>query len=194
MALTDEAQDLLFREARTANAFTNEPVSAAEIEAVYELTKYGPTAANTQPLRITLLQSDAAKARLLPHMSDGNRAKTAAAPLTAVLAADTDFHEHLPRVFPHKPGMKDTLTDPTGRTSMATFNAGLQIGYFIVGVRAAGLAVGPMAGFDKEGVDREFFADRSWKSLVVANIGHPAEDAWFDRLPRLAYDEAVEVL
>ncbi|HCO03444.1 MAG TPA: nitroreductase family protein, partial [Actinobacteria bacterium] len=106
LTLSPEAQDLLFREARTANAFTDEPVTDEQMAAIYDLVKYGPTAMNTQPLRILLVREDA-RERLLKHMSDGNRDKTASAPLVAVLAADTDFHEHLHRTFPHFPGAKD---------------------------------------------------------------------------------------
>jgi 3-hydroxypropanoate dehydrogenase len=190
LTLSPEAQDLLFREARTANAFTDEPVTDEQMAAIYDLVKYGPTAMNTQPLRILLVREDA-RERLLKHMSDGNRDKTASAPLVAVLAADTDFHEHLHRTFPHFPGAKDAFADDTTREAQAKFNATLQIGYFLLGVRAAGLAAGPMGGFDRDGVDEEFFAGTSLRSLLVVNIGHPAENAWFDRLPRLEQDEVI---
>ena len=111
-------------------------------------------------------------------------------PLVAILAADTGFHEHLPRLFPHRPGLTDQLAaDPTGRAAQARFNAALQIGYLIVGIRAAGLAAGPMAGFDPVGLDAEFFPDGRLRSLLVINIGHPGPHAWVDRLPRLTHDE-----
>ena len=129
--------------------------------------------------------------RLLKHMSDGNRDKTASAPLVAVLAADTEFHEHLPRTFPHFPGAKDLFADDQAREQAARFNATLQAGYFFLGIRAAGLAAGPMGGFDAAGIDAEFFEGTGWKSLVVVNIGRPGENAWFDRLPRLEQDEVV---
>lgn len=194
LALSEDAQNLLFRDARSANSFTDEPVSTDRIDAIYELMKFGPTAMNNQPLRLLLVQSDEARARLAPHMGEGNRAKTLSAPLVAVLAADTDFHDRLPEHFPHFPEARDMFAGKDEfRTDQATFNAALQIGYFIVGVRAAGLAAGPMAGFDKAGIDAEFFADSAWKSQLVVNIGHPAEDAWLDRLPRLAVRDAVKV-
>lgn len=191
LTLSTEAQDLLFREARTANTFTDEPVSDEQIAAIYDLVKYAPTAMNTQPLRIVLIRQGEARERLLKHMADGNRDKTANAPLVAVLAADTDFHEHLPTTFPHFPGAKDLFSDDAGREQAAKFNATLQAGYFFLGVRAAGLAAGPMGGFDADGIDREFFAGQNLKSLVVVNIGRPAENAWFDRLPRLEHDQVV---
>ena len=191
LALSPDAQDLLFRDARTANAFSDEPVSDEQVAAIYDLVKYAPTAMNSQPLRIVLVRSDDARATLLKHMGGGNRDKTESAPLVAVLAADADFHEHLPRTFPHFPGAKDMFADDAAREQAARFNAGLQVGYFILGVRAAGLAAGPMTGFDAAGLDADLFEGTGLKSVVVVNIGHPAENAWFDRLPRLEQDEAV---
>ena len=191
VALSPEAQDLIFREARTANTFTDEPVSDEQVAALYDLVKYAPTAMNAQPLRVLLVREGEARGRLLKHMADGNRDKTESAPLVAVLAADTDFHEHLERTFPHFPGAKAAFADDEMRAGAATFNASLQIGYFLLGVRAVGLAAGPMAGFDAEGLDREFFEGTAMRSLLVVNIGRPGANAWFDRLPRLDYDEVV---
>ncbi len=191
MMLSPEAQDLLFREARTANTFTDEPVTDEQVAAIYDLVKYAPTAMNTQPLRILLVRGGQTRERLLKHMADGNRDKTANAPLVAVLAADTDFHDHLGRTFPHFPGARDLFADDAAREQAAKFNAGLQIGYFLLGVRAVGLAAGPMGGFDAAGLDEEFFAGRHLKSLLVVNLGRPGENAWHDRLPRLGHDEVV---
>jgi 3-hydroxypropanoate dehydrogenase len=198
-ALDRTAQDLLFRAARTANTFTNEPVTDDQVRAVIDLVRYGPTALNAQPLRIVLLRTEASRQRLVPHLSEGNRAKTASAPLAAILAADTGFHEHLPVVFPHRPEARDWFTgaDPgtaARREAQARFNAALQIGYLIIGIRAAGLAAGPMAGFTTDGVDTEFFPDGRLRSLLVLNIGRPGPEAWHDRLPRLAHDDIVSTL
>lgn len=193
--LSDDAQDLLFRAARTANSFSSEPVDDEQIRAIYDLVKWGPTSMNQQPLRIALVRSDEGKQRLLPHLSEGNRAKTESAPLVAVLSADTDFHENLPKVFPHKPDAKDMWAgDDEFRAEHAKLNGTLQVGYFILGVRAAGLAAGPMTGFDAAGINAEFFPDGREKVLVVVNIGKPGENPWFDRLPRLDYDEVVTTL
>ncbi|MGW4152460.1 malonic semialdehyde reductase [Micromonospora chersina] len=195
LALDRAAQDLLFRAARTANAFTDEPVDEEQVQAIHDLVRHGPTAMNAQPLRVLLLRSAAARARLLPYLSSGNRDKTASAPLTAVLAADVDWHDRLPELFPHRPGARDWFTgDPAGREAQARFNAALQIGYLLVGVRAAGLAAGPMAGFDAAGVEREFFPDGRHRVLLLMNIGRPAPDAWRERLPRLDYAEVVDTL
>ncbi|KHL18581.1 3-hydroxypropanoate dehydrogenase [Mumia flava] len=195
LALAPAAQDLLFREARTANTFSDEPVTPDEIRAVYDLVKYGPTAMNSQPLRITLVSSDEARSRLLPLMAEGNRAKTASAPLVAILSSDSDFHEHFPTTFPHKPDAREMFAGMgEARAPMAELNTGLQIGYFIVGVRAAGLYAGPMTGFDAAGVDAEFLAGTSQRSRVIVNIGHPGADAYLDRLPRLEAEHVITVL
>jgi 3-hydroxypropanoate dehydrogenase len=191
LILSSDAQDLLFREASTANSFSDEPVTDEQIEAIYDLVKYAPTAMNTQPLRIVLVRDDAPRARLLKHMSEGNREKTASAPLVAILAADTDFHENLVRTFPHFAGARDVFADDAAREQAARFNATLQIGYFLLGVRAAGLAAGPMGGFDAQGIEEEFFEGTSLKALLVVNIGKPGDNPWYDRLPRLSHDEVV---
>ncbi|MEV8098782.1 malonic semialdehyde reductase [Kitasatospora sp. NPDC085879] len=192
LALDAAAQDLLFREARTANTFADEPVSDEQVRAIYDLVKFGPTAFNQQPLRIVLVRTDEGRERLLQHMAEGNRAKTATAPLVAILAQDNEFHEELPTQLPHFPQAKDMFfSERPVREASATLNGALQAAYFIIGVRAAGLAAGPMTGFDAAGLNKEFFADGDHSVLAVVNIGKPGEDAWFPRAPRLEYDEVV---
>ncbi|WP_406006987.1 malonic semialdehyde reductase [Streptomyces sp. NBC_00637] len=191
LVLDATAQDLLFREARTANTFTDEPVTDEQVQAIYDLVKYGPTAFNQTPLRITLVRSPEARERLVQHMAEGNQAKTAAAPLVAILSADNEFHEELPTLFPAFPQAKDLFfsTRPA-REGAAALNAALQAAYFIIGIRAAGLAAGPMTGVDLEGVRKEFLDD-DHTPLMVVNIGKPGEGASYPRSPRLAYDEVV---
>ncbi|GLW68941.1 putative NADH dehydrogenase/NAD(P)H nitroreductase [Kitasatospora phosalacinea] len=192
LALDAAAQDLLFREARTANTFSDEPVSDEQVQAIYDLVKYGPTAFNQQPLRIVLVRSEEGRARLVQHMAEGNQAKTSAAPLVAILAVDNEFHEELPTQLPHFPQAKDLFfSERPVREASAVLNGALQAAYFIIGVRAAGLAAGPMTGFNPEGINKEFFGDGEHSVLAVVNIGKPGEDAWFPRSPRLAYDEVV---
>ncbi|MCX4770119.1 malonic semialdehyde reductase [Streptomyces sp. NBC_01260] len=194
LALDPAAQDLLFREARTANTFTDEPVTEEQIQAIYDLVKYGPTAFNQSPLRVILVRSDDARARLVAHMAEGNQAKTSTAPLVAILAADNEFHEELPALLPHFPQAKDAFfSERPVRESAAALNAALQAAYFIIGVRAAGLAAGPMTGLDAAGIEKEFL-DGDHSLLMVINIGKPGEDAWFPRLPRLAYDEVIKTV
>ncbi|MEU0846014.1 malonic semialdehyde reductase [Streptomyces sp. NPDC005962] len=191
LALDPAAQDLLFREAHTANTFTDEPVSEEQVQAIYDLVKYAPTAFNQSPLRIVLVRSAEARERLVPHMAEGNQPKTASAPLVAILAADNEFHEELPALFPHAPQIKDVFFSERGtREQAAALNASLQAGYFIVGVRAAGLAAGPMTGYDPSGVQKEFLDDNH-TPLMVINIGKPGEDASKPRSPRLDYDQVV---
>lgn len=183
------AADLMFREARTAYRFTDQPVTAAELDRVHDLMTFLPTAMNTQPLRVLLLTTDEQKARLLPHLAEGNRPKSSSAPVVAVLAADTQFHEHLPRLLPHLPTAREMFLDDAKREQAARFNASLQAGYFILAVRAAGLDAGPMGGFDTTGVDRDLLGDGPLKSFLVVNIGHAAPDGTFPRSPRLSRDE-----
>ncbi|WP_158889759.1 malonic semialdehyde reductase [Amycolatopsis anabasis] len=194
LELPHDVQDLLFREARTANTFSSEPVTDEQLQAIYDLVKWAPTSMNIQPLRAVVIRSDEAKQRLLPLMAEGNRAKTATAPVTVILAADTEFHENFEKTFPHKPEAREYFAEDGPRAEAAKFNALLQVGYFIIGIRAAGLAAGPMIGFDNAGIEREFFGGKPWKSLVVINIGKPGENPWFGRLPRLDYDEVVETV
>jgi 3-hydroxypropanoate dehydrogenase len=190
--LDDAGKDLLFTAARTANTFADTPVSDAELAAIWDLAKWAPTAANTQPLRVLYVRPGEGRDRLVKHMSEGNRAKTQSAPAVAVLAVDSRFHEHIPTLLPFRPELKDVFeANQEMATETGAFNATLQAAYFLLSVRAHGLAAGPMAGFDKAGVDAEFFGDGRWSSILVVNIGHPGPDAWFDRLPRLGHDEVV---
>jgi 3-hydroxypropanoate dehydrogenase len=192
-ALEPAARELLFTAARTANTFSDEPITDEQLRAITDLAKWPPTMANTNPLRILFVRTPEGKDRLGPLMSDGNRAKTLTAPAVAVLAVDIDFHDKIPELLPFRPELRENFVDDAAnRERLATFNGALQTGYFILAVRAAGLAAGPMLGFDGSGIDREFFADRSWKTILVVNIGKPGPDPWFDRLPRLAHEDYVE--
>ncbi|KUJ36954.1 malonic semialdehyde reductase [Streptomyces sp. NPDC093228] len=190
LQLDPAAQNLLFRDAHTANTFTDEPVTEEQVRAVYDLVKYAPTAYNQQPLRVVLVRTPESRERLVGHMTANNAPKTAAAPLVAILAADNEFHEELPDQFPVFPEAKDLVFgERPVREQSATLNAALQIGYFILGVRAAGLAAGPMTGFDAAGIEKDFFPDGDHSVLVVVNIGKPGENASYPRGPRLDYDE-----
>ncbi len=152
--LDDAGRAVLFTEARTANTFAPTPVTDAELREIWDLAKWPPTAANTQPLRVLYVRSAEGRARLVEHMNDGNKAKTATAPAVAVLAVDSRFHEHIPAVLPYKPELKEAFeTDEAMRGTIGRFSGALQAGYFIMAVRAHGLAAGPMGGFDR-GRDR----------------------------------------
>lgn len=193
LAVADEVADLLFREARSSSPFTDDEVSDGEIAAVYDLVRWGPTAFNTVPLRLLVVRTPPARARLAAHMAEGNRDRVLAAPLSLVVAADTRFHTHMPVLMPPAAGMADSLEgDPGTRERMARTNATLQAGYLLVGLRAAGLAVTPMSGMDADGIDAEFFADNGWKALMVFNVGRPqGSDALYPRGARLRYGQAA---
>lgn len=192
--ISDDALAQLFHDAHTAYSFTGASVTDEQLAAIYDLVRLAPTAMNTQPLRITFLRSAEAKARLLPHLGAGNRPKSESAPVVAILAADTDFHEHLPRMFPQAPQAKDRFADATARSAAARFNAAIQTGYFILAARAVGLDAGPMGGIDTAGIDAEFFAGTPLRTLLVVNLGVVADGGNFPRNPRLEHHEAVTVL
>lgn len=191
-ALDDRAKSVLFSGARTANSFAPTPVTDEELAAIWEEARWAPTAANSQPVRILYIRTADGRRRLIPHLDEGNRDKTRSAPATAILALDTEFHQRLPELLPFRPEMRDIFAaDDQLRSRTGQFNAALQAGYFILAVRAAGLAAGPMAGFDNNGVDTEFFGGTTWRSVLVVNIGHPGPNPWFERLPRLDPQEAI---
>ncbi|MEU9349888.1 malonic semialdehyde reductase [Streptomyces griseoloalbus] len=195
LVLDATAQDLLFRQAHTVDRFTDEPVSDETVRAIHDLVRHGPTAFNQQPLRMCLLRSPESRTRLAEHLSRSNREKTVRAPLTALLAVDNEFQRRLPDQFPQFPQAADLFSGNRSlRERSALFNGALQAAYFIIGIRAAGLAAGPMSGFDADGVNRAFFPDGHWSALLVVNIGRPAESGPRPRGPRLAYDEMCTTL
>jgi len=191
--LDETGRATLFTAARTVNNFAPTPVTDEELRAIWDLARWSPSAANSQPLRVLFVRTEEGKARLLPHLAEGNRPKTEKAPVAAVLAHDVDFHQHLPRVFPmNGEAMRAGLgQDEEARAGMSSYSAALQTGVFLLAVRAVGLAAGPMNGFDHAGVDAEFFAGTNWRSQLVVNIGHPGVDPYFDRLPRLEDEEVL---
>lgn len=192
LEITTEDADRLFTTARTANHFTDEPVTAEQKHTIYELTKMGPTAFNSQPLRITWVESPEARERLVQHMSGGNQEKTRNAPLTAILSFDENWHTRFPDFLPAAPqlqGMYDENAEL--RMSSGTANAHIQVGYFIIAARAAGLAVGPMTGFDAPAVDREFFEGTGKRSIVAVNLGRPQAPG-YERNPRFAAEDVTE--
>jgi 3-hydroxypropanoate dehydrogenase len=193
--ISDEALDVLFRNARTHTGFLDKPVTDDVLRAAYDLSKWGPTSANTMPMRIIFVKSAAAKERLKPILDQGNVEKTMAAPVTAIFADDLKFYEHIPKLFPVYPAMKDLFTKPESaeRAKIHAFrNATLQAGYFIIAARAVGLDCGPMSGFDNAKLDKEFFPDGRLKSNFIMNIGYGDDAKLRPRLPRLEFDEACK--
>ena len=194
-AIPESAIATLFTDAHTTYAFDGKPLPRALLEEIVELTKLGPTAMNTHPLRV-LFVSGESKDRLIPHIAEFNRPKSASASVVAVLAVDNDFHEQMHRTTPHMPNAKDNFADDVKRQAFARDNAFIQVGYFIEAARALGLDVGPMSGIDRAGIDAEFFAGTSWRSLIVANLGYAAstEKAQRPRAERLRVDELAAFL
>ena len=195
--IDEHALDTLFRSARTANGFTPEPVTDAQLHAIIDLMKMGPTTSNSLPARFVFLRSRAAKERLRPALSAGNLDKTMAAPVTAIIAYDCEFHEHLPRLFPHNQAAKswfDGEAKRAGRETAAFRNGSLQGGYFILAARAVGLDCGPMSGFDNALVDAEFFPGGRVRSNFLCNLGVADHSKTFPRNPRFAFDEICQVL
>lgn len=188
-ALDAAGRAALFTAARTASSFTPIPVGDAMLRSVWDLAKWPPTAANIQPLRVSWVRTPEGRERLMRHVHQGNHEKVASAPVTAVLAADTRFHEYTARTLPYFLELQEVYeADPARREDAAQFNASLQIGYFVLAVRAHGLVAGPLGGFDPVGLDADFFPEGRWRSLLLVNVGHPGENAWGDRLPRLDQD------
>ena len=194
LPLADTALDQLFTAARTRNAWSDRPVSEVLIRRLYDLTKFGPTAVNNTPARFVFVTSPEAKARLVPLMSEGNQAKTAQAPVAVIIGYDMEFHETLPRLFPHAPGARDWFADEAGRRESAFRNSSLQGGYFLIAARALGLDVGPMSGFDAEGVKAEFFAGTAVEPNFIVNLGYGTDENLFPRSPRFSFEEAAQIL
>jgi 3-hydroxypropanoate dehydrogenase len=192
--LPDACLDQLFYEARTHNAWLDKDVPDALLHAVVDLAKLGPTSANSSPARFLFVKSREAKERLAPHLSEGNRDKTMKAPVCAIVGYDLDFHEHLPKLFPHTnakswfAGMDKKILDTAFR------NGTLQGAYLIMAARALGLDCGPMSGFDNAGVDRDFFAGTKIKSNFLCNLGYGDASVLFPRSPRFSFDEMARIL
>ncbi|PPU93788.1 malonic semialdehyde reductase [Xanthomonas albilineans] len=192
-ALHAAALDQLFRTARTQNAFLDKPVDEATLRALYDLVKWGPTGANGSPARFVFVTSPQGKEKLKPALSEGNLAKTLAAPVTVIVAHDEDFHEKLPYLFPHTDA-KSWFDGPReGRSEVAFRNGSLQGAYLILAARALGLDAGPMSGFDNAKVDAAFFAGTTIKSNFLVNLGHGDPKGLHPRLPRLSFDEAARI-
>jgi 3-hydroxypropanoate dehydrogenase len=192
-AVDDRALRTLFLDARTANGFLPVPVPHALLEQIVTLAELGPTAGNALPLRVVFVESAEGKARLLPAVHAGNIDKTTAAPVTAIIAADLRFYEHLPRLFPHKDFRSVFAAEENAQMTreFAKMNATLQGAYLMLAARALGLDAGPMGGFDHAQVDAEFFPDGTLSSLWLVNMGYGDDTQLFDRNPRLTFEEVA---
>ncbi|WP_454886783.1 malonic semialdehyde reductase [Sphingomonas oryzagri] len=192
--LDDAGLDLIFRAARSYNGYSADPVSDADLRAIYDLAKMGPTAANQQPMRIVWVKSAEAKQTLSSLVSANNEAKVLGAPVTAIIGMDHDFPKTLAKVFPHANAKAWFEGNQPLIESSAFRNSSLQGAYLILAARALGFDVGPMSGFDNDKVDEAFFADTNIKSNFIATIGHGDPASIFDRLPRLDFDETNSIV
>jgi nitroreductase len=191
--LGDAALDLLFRDARTYYTWDSTPVTEAELRALHDLVKLGPTSANTSPARYVFCASPEARARLAECVSATNKAKVLAAPVTAVIGFDLDFAARMPELFPHM-DVRPWFSDPAVARETAFRNSSLQAGYFIMAARALGWDTGPMSGFDKAAVDAAFWAGTSIETNLIVSIGKGTPEMMWPRLPRLAFEDVATLL
>ena len=192
--LSDAALDILFRTARSYDAFTPDPVTDEQLRAIHEIMKHGPTTSNSQPQRIVFLRSAEAKQRLAPALSNANRGKTLAAPVVAIFAYDLNFPDYLDRFY-HVAGAKHWYVRTAElRQETALRNATLQAAYFMLAARATGLDCGPMSGFDNAKVDAEFFPDGPFKSNFLCNLGKGDAGKLAPANPRFEFDEVCRII
>ncbi len=195
MKIDQAALDQLFFNARTANGFTDKPVSLDLIKEVYDIARMGATSMNTQPTRYVILTTPEAKARLLPALSPGNLEKTKLAPVSVIVATDTQFFEHMPTLFPNNAGAKALFEGNAALAQgTATRNGTLGGAYFMMAARAVGLDCGPMSGVDLAKVNAEFFPDGRYAANFLINLGYGDNSKLFNRNPRLTFEQTCTVL
>lgn len=193
MRIDDAGLDLLFRTARTQNGWLPKPVPEALLREIYDLTKMGPTSANCSPLRVVFVASEAGRQKLAPALSAGNLDKTMQAPVTAILAHDLAFYEHLPRLFPHNQTARSWFEGKPHAEATAFRNSSLQAAYFMLAARAVGLDCGPMSGFDAAKVDAAFFPEGRVRTNMLCALGYGDPAKVFARSPRFEFDEVCRI-
>ncbi|MGC6475953.1 MAG: malonic semialdehyde reductase [Parvibaculales bacterium] len=192
--LDEKSLEVLFTKARSQNGWLDMPVSDETLRDLYDVWKYGPTSANCSPARIVYVRSAAGKARLAQHLIPDNKEKTLAAPVCAVIGHHRQFYDRIPELFPHNPEAREWFSnDAAAAAATAMRNGTLQAAYMMIAARAFGLDVGPMSGFDMAGMEQEFFPDGDVEINFICTIGRGDPDKLFDRLPRLAFEDACEL-
>lgn len=191
--LSSEALDQLFFTARTHNKWQDKDIPEALLRELVDTMKWPPTSANCSPARVVFVKSRAAKERLKPHLMEGNVEKTMAAPVTAIIATDYKFYEHLPKLFPHVDARPWFTWSKEFSDTAAFRNGSLQGGYFILAARSLGLDCGPMSGFNNQAIDAEFFAGTDIKSNFLCNLGYGDPAGLFPRSPRFSFDEIARI-
>ena len=190
-----KSKNLIFKEARTHNDWLDKDISNDILMEIFDLMKWGPTSANCSPARIIFVKSKVSKDRLLPFVIESNLEKTKSAPVTAIIGHDINFHDHLPKLFPHNLDAHNWFNHSIDIAEETAFrNGSMQGAYFIIAARALGLDCGPMSGFDKEGVDNEFFRDTNIKSNFLCNLGYGDKTKLFERSPRFKFNEICEII
>lgn len=192
--LNDLTLDQLFRQARTHSYWQDQAISAETLQQLYDLVKWAPTSANSSPARFVFVQSDEAKKRLLSTVAEGNLLKTQTAPVTVIVAFDTEFYEQLPKLYPHADARSWFAGNTAAIEATANRNSSLQGAYLILAARALGLDCGPMSGFDAAKLNAEFFPDGKWQANFLINLGYGVPEKLYPRNPRLNFDEACILL
>lgn len=192
--LTDQAFDTIFRKARTANGWLDKPVSEELLQKIHDDMKFGPTSANSCPLRIVFLKTKEAKERLKPFLIESNVSKVMTSPVTAIFAWDTEFYDKLPKLFPHVDARAWFVGNDQMIYDGAFRNSSLQAAYFIIAARAHGLDCGPMSGYDQAKTDAEFFPDGKFKSNFICALGYGDDTKVFPRSPRFTFDDVCKIL
>ena len=192
--LNADALDQLFRTARTYNGYLDRPVTQAQMDAIWDLMKYGPTSANALPARLIWCASADAKQKLAARTMPANAEKIQQAPVTVIIGMDLEFYEHLPELFPHADARSWFAGNDAMIEATAMRNSSLQGAYFILAARALGLDTGPMSGFSNEAVDAAFFAGTKVKSNFISTLGYGDPASIFERSPRPGFDRFNTVL
>jgi nitroreductase len=194
-AIGNDSLKQIFTEARSFNSWQPTTVSDQTLHEIYDLMKWGPTSANCCPARIVFVKNGPQKEKLLSCLPPTNLEKVKAAPVTAIIAYDENFYDLLPKLMPPAPQYRDVFAKDQALAEATRFrNSSLQGAYFMIAARALGLDCGPMSGFDSKKLDAAFFAETSWKSNFICNVGYGDKSKLFPRLPRLAFDEACRIV
>ncbi len=194
-AIADAALDQIFRTARSYNGWQDKPVEQDLLLQIYDLLKFGPTSGNGCPARFVFLTSPEGKERLKPCLGEFNVEKVMTAPAVAIIAYDLEFYEKIPELFPHNPEAREWFADDAPLAEETAFrNGSLQGAYMMIAARALGLDCGPMSGFDKAAVDKEFFDGTQWRSNFICGLGYGEPESIFERNPRLKFEDAAQIL
>lgn len=183
--------DHVFTRMRTQRMFEQADIPIERLKDVYDTVRWAPTAYNSCPMRVSVVDSPTARETLIRHMNPVNQGSVRQAPAVVILSWDEDFPAGMSTM-----GAPESLTQTlSGRTDLAETAGFMQAAYFIIGLRAAGMNVGPMTGADFAGIEQDLFADSSWKPFMVLVIGEsPKAGSERPRLTRLSADAVFNTL